>query len=253
MTAGGTLITTEKVAPICPLGRLIEVCNCKAVWNEKGCEIEHPVRGRLPSWMEGSCPVVEEALCLELIDELEHRTKQGLLRRVFLAGSECGMQSSTSRSPGESLGVDDMLKALKQLCPEAPDRVLARVPADVAVLSVDLKHGANMLNDATYSYLLGLIAKNGKVDAIVGGPPCPTVSRLRDRASQDGGPRRLRAREGPQRYGIEDLTASEQKLTDDHSVLLLRMLMMHWVAEDVSPGKTLFFLLSNIRKTLAPT
>ena len=285
MTAGGTLITTEKVAPICRLGRLIEVCNCKAVWNEKGCEIEHPVRGRLPSWMEGSCPVVEEALCLELIDELEHRTKQGLLRRVFLAGSECGMQSSTSRSPGESLGVDDMLKALKQLCPEAPDRVLARVPpwateftgeqlpfnrrmrravekarkvvihvysgdtkskdlrmaADVAVLSVDLKHGANMLNDATYSYLLGLIA-NGKVDAIVGGPPCPTVSRLRDRASQDGGPRRLRAREGPQSYGIEDLTASEQKLTDDHSVLLLRMLMMQWVAEDVSPEKTLFAL-----------
>ena len=115
------------------------------------------------------------------------------------------------------------------------------LPDGTVVLSVDVRRGANMLHDSLFSYLLHVVASK-KVSAILAGPPCPTVSRLRDRAVQDDGPRRLRSRFGSQRYGIDDLTVVEQRLVDDHSVLLLRMMMMFWMAEQVCPGQTLFAL-----------
>ena len=60
------------------------------------------------------------------------------------------------------------------------------------VLEPDLKKGGDLHNSSVCKYLLHL-AVEGKVVALVGGPPCRTVSRLR---SEDGGPPVLRWRCG---------------------------------------------------------
>ena len=49
---------------------------------------------------------------------------------------------------------------------------------DVEVLELDLKKGGDLHNSSVWKYLLHLAAE-GKVVAVVGGPPCRTVSRLR--------------------------------------------------------------------------
>ena len=54
------------------------------------------------------------------------------------------------------------------------------IPGSVYILSIDLEHGADILVDGMYQYLLDLCA-SGKVIAVVGGPPRATFSILRER------------------------------------------------------------------------
>ena len=118
-------------------------------------------------------------------------------------------------------------------------------PSSVYVLSVDLEQGLDLLSDALYQYLLEL-SSSGKVIAIVGGPPCTTFSRLRERGEHDGGPRVLRDRTGLGRFGTltrgEPLTREEQRLTDTHTVLYFRMFLLHHVAHDASEEGVCFVL-----------
>ena len=79
-------------------------------------------------------------------------------------------------------------------------RDFGHLPNSVYVLSVDLEQGGDMLSEPLFQYLCELCA-SGKVIAIVGGPPCATLSRLRERAEFDGGPRVLRDRTGLGRFG----------------------------------------------------
>ena len=87
-----------------------------------------------------------------------------------------------------------------------------------------------MLSDSLFRYLCNL-GETGKVVAIVGGPLCSTVSRLRERGVNDKGPRVVRARAGPGRFGLEGLSASEQRQVDEHSVLFFRMKALYFIAE----------------------
>eukprot|EP00438_Fugacium_kawagutii_P019078 Skav200865 [mRNA] locus=scaffold3214:128100:133379:+ [translate_table: standard] len=100
----------------------------------------------------------------------------------------------------------------------------------VEILCVDLLDtcGANVLDDATYTYLLRL-AMTGRLRAIIGGPPCRTVSALR--FQQDGGPRVVRDETHP--YGMPTNTYEEQVMVTGDSVLWLRMMVLHIVAEEM--------------------
>ena len=117
------------------------------------------------------------------------------------------------------------------------------LPSSVYVLSVDLDQGADVLSDGLYQYLLELCS-SGKVIAIIGGPPCAALSRLRERGAQDGGPKVLRDRTGLGRFGTlsRELSRGEQGLTDDHSVLFFRMFLLHHLAHEVSEEGVLFVL-----------
>ena len=117
------------------------------------------------------------------------------------------------------------------------------LPSSVYVLSVDLDQGADVLSDGLFQYLLELCS-SGKVIAIIGGPPCATLSRLRERGAQDGGPKVLRDRTGLGRFGTlsRELSRGEQGLTDDHSVLFFRMFLLHHLAHEVSEEGVLFVL-----------
>ena len=278
----GTLLSPTKVSPIVPLGMLIMELGCRVDWSDRGFSIDHPSRGRLPTVLEDGCPMVSEALCLELIGELEDKRRQVHMRQVFLRA----LQSGCSSGSGGWTQEGERLAWLKGLSSEAPHGLLARVPPlqvaysgytlpfnrkirraverakklvihlysgqtkskefgnlgeDTYVLSVDLCQGANLLDDALMSYLLDL-AVSGKVFAIVGGPPCPTFSALRDRASEDDGPRRVRGRHGSDRFGLPDLSVSERAVVDEHTVLIFRMLLLYREADRANPEQVMFGL-----------
>lgn len=63
----------------------------------------------------------------------------------------------------------------------------------------------------------------GLVRLIIGGPPCRTVSRLRNKGPP--GPRRVRGR-GPERYGLENLGPEEMELVDGDSALFLEQVAL---------------------------
>ena len=107
------------------------------------------------------------------------------------------------------------------------------------MLSVDILNGGDMLSEPLFRYLCNL-CEAGRVVAIIGGPPCSTVSRLRERGGTDEGPRVLRKRLGPERFGIEDLTMQERRQVDEHGIMLLRMKALYFVANQNSLKEVLY-------------
>ena len=101
---------------------------------------------------------------------------------------------------------------------------------NVEVLCVDLQAevAADIHDDMVFKYLLSLAA-SGRVKALIGGPPCRTVSALR--YHDDGGPGILRTEQHP--YCLPHLSSSDQALVTGDSVLLFRMLALYVLCEDV--------------------
>ena len=89
------------------------------------------------------------------------------------------------------------------------------------------------------AYLMD-VARSGKVKTFLAGPPCRSVSVLRLR--DDGGPRQVRDREGPERWGKRDLKPHERALVDTDSQLLLRTLVLAELCESANPGETEFMV-----------
>ena len=106
----------------------------------------------------------------------------------------------------------------------------------VAVICVDtaIDPGQDLHRPQVYANLLKL-ARTGKVRAILGGPPCRTVSACRTRSP---GPRPVRSEEEP--YGKKGLTLYEREMVYGDAVLWLRMLTLHVVAQASSESKVMF-------------
>ena len=100
------------------------------------------------------------------------------------------------------------------------------------IVDVEKTRGADVLNDHVFQHLMGW-AMRGLVGAVVGGPPCRTVSPCR--SETDGGPSPVRGRiDG--RWGLEGLTASNQGLVVEDSMLWLQFLMVYAVAQAAADG-----------------
>ena len=98
------------------------------------------------------------------------------------------------------------------------------------VLEVDITRNHDLLSYGVWSYDMRL-ARPGLVRGVVEGPPCNTFTRLRSSEYQDdGGPRRLRSRDGSSRYGLEGLTPKEACLVRDHNLLWMRTCILISVA-----------------------
>ena len=97
------------------------------------------------------------------------------------------------------------------------------------VINVDITMGTqfDMHAVGTWSYLCHL-ARNGHVVAVVGGPPCRSVSRLRHR---EPGPRPLRGRD-ERRFGLEGLSMVEQNLAHGDLALVLKQAGLWMMAEE---------------------
>ena len=105
-----------------------------------------------------------------------------------------------------------------------PHKPLMRLESDdTVVLELDIQRSAaqNVYNDALWSLLLRA-AREGRLAAVLGGPPCRTMSVLRHRP---GGPRPVRSPAEP--FGLSTLTPSERELVDHDTGLFARMLWLH--------------------------
>ena len=91
------------------------------------------------------------------------------------------------------------------------------------VLHVEKEKGGDLLSNDIFGMVLEAVLAGG-VEGCVAGPPCNTSSACRMAA--DGGPRQVRARDGPERYGVSSNTSQEQAKVDDATVLWFRTFLV---------------------------
>ena len=110
------------------------------------------------------------------------------------------------------------------------------------LVNVDALCNRDILDEQVYAALIALCT-TGRVDAVIGGPPCGTNSPLREHGRiegvGDGGPRPTRGRTGMLRFGLPSNEVPEQRQVEDHSTLVTRFLVVHRAAEMYNPSGTL--------------
>ena len=110
-----------------------------------------------------------------------------------------------------------------------------KMPSGVEYLGVDLLQGQDMLNQDTMAYLLE-IAMGGKIIAflaftLAGRYRCVGIVRL---AIEDRCPRPVRSRHGQERWGFNDNTLMEKHLCATDNQLLLRALLLGYLAKEAN-------------------
>ena len=252
----GTILTDHVVEPIVPLRGLIDL-GFAIRWSSQGCEIKHPSRGTINCWLRNGCPVVSENHALGLIHDLE-----GLERAKRIPVEGC-VGSTTSdvqewwstrfpevpkriwnfmRGQGEPASTHHLpwnraqrrrysqAKAIviHLFAGEAAKEWSQELPAGVEMLTVDIRDGQNLHDASVWSYVWE-ITSSGRVVGIIGGPPCRTVSRMLEKQP---GPRRLRSRDGPERFGFKDLSVAQQQKTDSDTALFLKQMGLYLQARE---------------------
>eukprot|EP00435_Cladocopium_sp_Y103_P033610 s2015_g8.t1 len=258
----GTLLSSSPVQCIVPLGVLAEI-GYAIRWEGTVFELVDPAGCVVDSKLEGSCPTVSEELGLELIKEVEKYHLERRARLAVLRG-----EGNIGELPSEEV---KNLEELRMMFPEVPEHLLADSSAagqrkrlrrahqvvvhlfsgkdekfwkreletqNRAVLCVDteLDSRQNLLRDDVMEFLLEL-ADSGNTAAWLGGTPCRTMSRLRYRQP---GPPPLRAREGPERFGLKDLEEAMRRRVEDDAVLWLRHYSLYHRAKKASIRKVLY-------------
>ena len=257
----GTLLAQDPVQPLIPVSKLIDI-GCLLTWTREKCRLEHMIYGVIPLELYQGCPVVDEEWGSKLMDEVENFEKRRARVRALLA---CGMLAEGTHEkkvaelsarypsvpyrlleqiPGEeAYDVNQVpLNRRARRKVERADQVVIHMysgpnegkwrvvekTAGVAVLCIDLKMGHNVMDGHLTGYIQSVI-DSGKVVAWLSGPPCRSVSTCR--SDYDGGPPRLRDREGPGRFGREGLSATQQQKVDVDSILFLKN--MTWIREEM--------------------
>ena len=293
ISATGTVLSQSMIAPIAPLGLLVDLLGCRVTWDSGCCTVVHPIKGDLGVWLEDNCAVVSEEHCLELIAEIEQYRANRLNQALQIRALGLGVELGSSTEDGSMWGSDrDLAIWLKDRFPEAPDWLLLRslpvkcsvgskgpydfpglnrrgrkalrkakhvvlhvfsgktkplefsLGSDVVVVNLDVLLGSNILDERVYAAAAALCG-TGKVDAVLGGPPCSTNSLLRERGvasplgGSDGGPRPVRGRTGMLRFGLPSNTPEEQKKVEEQTILVTRFLTLHHIADFFNPSKAL--------------
>ena len=121
-----------------------------------------------------------------------------------------------------------------------PDKKKWTVVEDkgTAVLAVDLCRGANALDPHVAGFVDSIIA-TGRVTTWVAGPPSAC------RMKEDGGPRRLRQREGSDRFGVVELMPGEIEKVDADTTLWIKNLW--WVVQAQRKRRDVRLLLEQPR------
>ena len=104
--------------------------------------------------------------------------------------------------------------------------------ANTMVICVDkvLHPRSDVLNDHLMMFLLKL-ATTGSVQAVIGGPPCRTVSACR--YADDEGPKPVRSEQEP--YGLATLTQQQRDWVEDDIAMFFRMKLIYMVADHYRP------------------
>ena len=98
-------------------------------------------------------------------------------------------------------------------------------------LNLDLEKGCDLNHSGVFLCLLEAAIHDG-FDALLGGPPCRTLSRLRSLVG-DNGPNVCRSRTGCERFGLEDLTAEQAFQVDLDTALIFQFMVLAEVMQAV--------------------
>ena len=223
-----TLLSKEKVEVIVPLHRLVGL-GYRLNWSKGGVKISHPEYGRIECTLRGGCPVLPERQALALLEVMEKADRGELMIDEEIKSWW------TERFPEVPEETWNYMKGQTsfdpQVCPwnrhqrrrhERSKGIILHLYSGkdsqswlnmdwhgYEVINVDIVNGAqyDMHSIGTWSYLCHL-ARRGKVVAVLGGPPCRSVSRLRHRGP---GPRPVRGRD-ERRFGLPGLSSVERDL-----------------------------------------
>ena len=250
MNTVGTLLSQDpEVQPIVPTGLLAEELRCTITWKGKQCCVIHPDLGKLDVTVCRGCPDISHDLSLSLILELEEQRSDTMLGKVRKAGvrrerpETANAQKTFPEVPvplREKLlpkhAYSQSLSGLNRHCRRRLERGSAFVhlfaggqknqhPQGVPAVDLDLKAGHDFRDDGLYAYLLQL-AFQGNISFLLAGPPCRTVSALKQRGAADGGPGVVRQRSGTQRCGIQGSEPGLTQLVEGDSLLILRAIIL---------------------------
>ena len=116
-----TLLVQEQVQSIVPVAKLLEV-GYTLRWTKDECRIEHIKHGRVPVVMIQGCPTVNAKWGEILMSEVEEAERRKARVRSIL---QCGVLAEDQW--------EKEIAALRMMFPEAPMRVLERIPGDKEV------------------------------------------------------------------------------------------------------------------------
>ena len=255
-----TLVTQDKnTQPIVPLAALTQM-GIQITWDEKGCEMKRSDGSKLPVFLDSGCPVMERIQGMELMAEVEHfnRQKTGIrqviaARRLEASNGLCSdgqakkaLEIATlfpqvpAHLAAEIPGDETIDMSKKPLNRRQRKRIAESKSLTIhlfsgpqtslwtcceseghVVLCVEIQKGLDLHNSALVAYLESLF-RSGRVDLLLAGPPCRTVSLQRFR--DDDGPPPVRGRDGLMRFGLPFNTFPNKQLCDQDSLLWLRLL-----------------------------
>ena len=255
-----TLVTQDKnTQPIVPLAALTQM-GIQITWDEKGCEMKRGDGSKLPVFLDSGCPVMERIQGMELMAEVEHfnRQKTGIRQVIAARRMEASNGLCSDSQAKKALEIATLFPQVPaHLAAEIPgDETIdmSKVPLNRrqrkriaesksltihlfsgpqtslwtcceseghVVLCVEIQKGLDLHNRALVAYLESLF-RGGKVDLLLAGPPCRTVSLQRFR--DDDGPPPVRGRDGLMRFGLPFNTFPNKQLCDQDSLLWLRLL-----------------------------
>ena len=269
----GTLLTSFDTQMIIPLGKVTRL-GYKVTWENDVFDLRDPFGQKIDVLLEAGCPTVANEVAWKLIEAVEEEETE-LNRRVraLRAGDRGDLAPSvwrwlqgikrlwpevpddllarvvpTGKWSGEILPWNRRLRKRFETSESlvihlfsGPDQAWWKKRLDSSrrsVLCLDKEAGADqdLLNDSVISYLAEL-CESGKVDAVLGGPPCRTVSKLRFRRP---GPPPLRSREGPERFGLAGLTEKQRELAVSDAILWFRQLWLFSLAQEARNEKVMF-------------
>ena len=273
MNAVGTLLSEDpEVQPIVPMGLLAEELGCIISWKGKECQVVHPETGKLNVTVSRGCPEVPHDVCLSLILELEEKRSSSMLGDVRRAQIATVMPDTKYVQRFEEVlqrlqeKVDAWFPAvpadlrskllprhaytpaasgLNRHCRRKLERGNALIhlfagkqkhqhPSRIPAAYLDLLSGHDLRDDALFAYLLQL-AVRGNIQFLLAGPPCRTVSALRQRGSgehSDGGPGIVRTRSGDERFGLRGLEEGLQQVVEGDTLLILRTVLLAEVSNE---------------------
>ena len=244
-----TLLSKEPVEPIIPLAWLV-AADYRITWRRDSIVIHHPARGPLKCSLRGGCPVMSRADGLNLLADLEKMQQNNIEVKdeelewwanrfpqvpssvwKFMKGQGESWRDHAVGLPWNRHRRRRLWRSrgvILHLFSGRNFKQWAELEQEgYVVLTVDTLQGVDLHDAAIWAFIWEL-ACAGKIAAILGGPPCRTTSRLRQRQP---GPPPLRGRDG-WRFSLDGLSTWDLHRVNSDTALLFKQLGLFIKAEE---------------------
>ena len=258
----GSLLTLHDVQMIIPMAALTRL-GYEVKWTGSGCKINSPDGAQLPVRLDQGCPTLPRREGVDILQRVEdHQRRETQMKLAAIRPNvelpkACPEVETVKRLKAMFPEVPaDLAKEIPGFAEVDMNQVvfnrhhrrkvqraktlvvhlfsgddpkfwMAQEKNGVVIICIELTKGADLRNGHLYGWLEQL-ARSGKIDVLLAGPPCRSVSVCRLRSLEgDDGPKIVRARHGSERFGRHDLTEEELKLVCNDNLLWMRTL---WLA-----------------------